>query len=76
MAEKEGKTPVKKESAAVHAKEPEYTVQEIIDASEQALGVTKECASAALAPEKKTGALMTVSTAKKKIDRFMAKEVK
>lgn len=69
MAEKKQEQQPKKTQKAAT-----YLIEELIEASEKALGVPKECAVAALKRSGKTE--MTVGEAKATVERFMKREVK
>lgn len=53
---------------------PQYTADELIAASERALGVPKECAAAAFKIAGKTS--MSLDEAKTVVERFMEQEVR
>ncbi len=67
-AKKQEQPPKKAQKAAT------YRMEELIKASEKALGVPKECAVAALKRSGKEE--MTVGEAKAAVERFMKQEVK
>lgn len=73
-APKEAQAAVREKKAAVSGNEADYTVRELVEASESALHVPKECAAAAFKFQK--AERFTLTEARNIVEKFMKKEVK